>query len=98
MKTRSFTAVLAALVAMHTSLCLAFPLIGTRQDGGVNICAAVQGSSNGCVESAAVATPLFFVCANGVQTLFTCDGGCKQQNAANLPTCDNGQPFNGSVV
>lgn len=88
----------AAFVAMQSSLCSAFPSIGRRQAGGANICAAVQGTLNGCVESAAVDQPLFFTCSNGIQTLFTCDGGCRQQNAANLPTCDNGQLFNGSVV
>lgn len=92
-----FSPALAALVTLQSSLVLAFPLVA-RQAGGVNICAALQGTANGCVKSGAVDQPLFFTCANGVQTLFTCDGGCKQQNAANLPTCDNGQLFNGSVV
>lgn len=87
----------AALVAAQSSETLGAPLL-TRQAGGVDICAAVQGTLNGCVESAAAGQPLFFTCSNGTQTLFTCDGGCRQQNAANLPTCDNGQLFNGSVV
>lgn len=88
---------MAALVAMLSSLSMGLPL-DTRQTGGVNICAAVEGTLNGCVESSAAGQPLFFTCSNGTQTLFSCDGGCRQQNAANLPTCDNGQLFNGSVV
>ncbi|CAN8103631.1 unnamed protein product [Discula destructiva] len=95
---------LLLLLAARSSL--AFPAlvgvgvgVGSRQAGGVNICGSVPpGTLNGCIESAAVAQPLFFVCANNVQTVFTCDGGCRQQNAANLPTCDNGQPFTGSLV
>lgn len=97
MKVPTTLAAVIALLATSAS-CHAQPLISSRQAGGVNICAAVQGTSNGCVESAAVAEPLFFTCSNSVQTLFTCDGGCRQLNAANLPTCDNGKLFHGSVV
>lgn len=98
---------LALLAASSVSLSIASPLLREqpRQDsgaaiaGGVNICAAVVGFSNGCVNTSTVDSPLFFVCANGLQTLFTCaGGGCRQQNAANLPTCDDGQLFNGTIL
>jgi hypothetical protein len=62
----------------------------------INICQTVQ-TQNGCIQSASFSSPIFFTCVNGQQTLFTCDGGCRQQNAANLPTCDNGQLFNGTI-
>lgn len=89
----------AALTAgTLSSLATGYPLVAARQ-GDVNICAAVQGTQNGCVESAAAGKQaLFFTCDNGTQTLFTCDGGCRQQNAANLPTCDNGKLFNGTIA
>lgn len=62
----------------------------------VNICQTVQ-TQNGCIQSASFSSPIFFTCVNGQQTLFTCDGGCRQENAANLPTCDNGKLFNGTI-
>lgn len=99
MRVSTTTTAAAGLVAVLSSpVAVGFPLIG-RQLEGLNICQAVQNAPNGCIESAAVSPdPIFFTCANGTQTLFTCDGGCRQDNAANLPTCDNGVLFNTMVI
>lgn len=99
MRVSSTTAAAAGLVAaLGGRFAVGLPLTG-RQLEGLNICQAVQNAPNGCIESAAVSDqPIFFTCANGTQTLFTCDGGCRQNNAANLPTCDNGVLFNSMAI
>lgn len=83
----------AAVVVMLSGLATAAEVSGRQS---VNICQTVQ-TQNGCIQSASFSSPIFFTCENGQQTLFTCDGGCRQGNAANLPTCDNGKLFNGTI-
>lgn len=68
----------------------------TSQDQQINICQDVQ-TRDGCITSAALGSVYFTCGEDGVQTLFTCDGGCQQHNAANLPTCDNGKLFGGTI-
>ncbi|POS72320.1 hypothetical protein DHEL01_v209281 [Diaporthe helianthi] len=84
----------AAVVVIMLSSLATGAEVRVRQS--VNICQTVQ-TQNGCIQSASFSSPIFFTCVNGQQTLFTCDGGCRQENAANLPTCDNGKLFNGMI-
>lgn len=67
----------------------------TVKEQEINICEDVQ-SKDGCITSASLGS-IYFTCMDGLQTLFLCDGGCRQDNAANLPTCDYGTLFNGTI-
>lgn len=82
------------IIMMLSGVSTAAQFESTRQKE-INICQDVK-TRDGCITSAALGS-IYFTCENGVQTLFTCDGGCRQNNAANLPTCDFGVLFNGTI-
>lgn len=86
----------ATIVTILSGLVIAFQPNGTRHEQEINICQDVQ-TKDGCVTSASLGQSIYFTCEDGIQTLYTCDGGCRQNNAANLPTCDFGALFNGTI-
>ena len=87
---------IADIILMLSGLATATQLDDTKQDQAINICDDVN-TRDGCITSAALGQSIYFTCENNTQTLFTCDGGCRQNNAANLPTCDFGILYNGTI-